>query len=1060
MSKNLTRKGIAFGAIVALGTTLFAGAPASAVGIDNGAVSLAPKTGTEYNVLAGASFELKANFANSAKTTGSYLKFLVEDAGAKSTVGYSASSQYSEAVTVVDSIDGNGTNGAVAGTENLLQITVASHTFKVGDKVGVVLAGTDLVVEGFHTITAVTATDIFFPRIGAGTTDITTDTGTISLVASYETTNTNAGGRGTAASYVFDTKSDTNLPDKSLRLTSTDEDATQTVIVTAWVDNNDNGSIDTTEYQSPARTVKFMKNSEVTSVTTVRPTSVGDATVVADVVFTPTLNGDQLSTTALFANGAAAVVKAVITRPGDTATPDSETKTWSDTTKKWTVTSYNFNASNWTDTYASLPAQRITAATGANDSVSYSVTANVATVVTGAAHGYRVGDKVIVAGVGTPVNTTTAGGRTITAVPTTTSFRYAVETAQESTTNTASTTSAVSNAITAGTILRNTVEAGTVTVQAYLKNLAGASTAFEKTGALASNGVAAKTASAVVIEGVSSATVNTAGEISTGTTTAEFVAKVTDADGAAVAAGVDATITATKSSAGTVTLNGTTVTTGTVVYAKTDANGYVQIALTNSSAANTDTVTLDVTVQGVVATQVTANYNDRVFSIVDLNDPSAATTPARTRAVAEGASYSFDLLVLDQFKAPAGADLRLKAALTGNTESTTLVSLASGKATLVVVDGGLTAGDVTVNLSFQKLTGSTWTDVDSTTYADWAGVNVEDLASVAITYYTQKDALTLNANAANYPSRTTADFTGATTTKALVAVDTRVSNTAPTAVVAAGKTVVSGAVTNASTGAVKSGQVVSISGAGLLFKSGAVWSIGSATQIAADGTFAFEVYSNNPGTKGVTVAVGSVTKTASLVFTGASSAVRYLTISGAQKVLSGSTLQATILLVDGNGNPVDTVAPATTPASEYISVSYAGPGLLSGAALPTETDASGVASIRYLMGTRDRGLATVTVKFDANFDGDFVDATDITVVRNYLVGITAGARGQVNAVSSLVKNANGLTVQIVRGAKSKTAVATSDSYRITLKKIKAGQRSVKVYVNGVLVKSKTVTVTN
>jgi hypothetical protein len=49
-------------------------------------------------------------------------------------------------------------------------------------------------------------------------------------------------------------------------------------------------------------------------------------------------------------------------------------------------------------------------------------------------------------------------------------------------------------------------------------------------------------------------------------------------------------------------------------------------------------------------------------------------------------------------------------------------------------------------------------------------------------------------------------------------------------------------------------------------------------------------------------------------------------------------------------------------------------------------------------------------------------------------------------------------VKIVRGAKVATAVATSDSYRISLKGIKAGKRAVKVYVNDVLVKSKTVTV--
>jgi hypothetical protein len=297
----------------------------------------------------------------------------------------------------------------------------------------------------------------------------------------------------------------------------------------------------------------------------------------------------------------------------------------------------------------------------------------------------------------------------------------------------------------------------------------------------------------------------------------------------------------------------------------------------------------------------------------------------------------------------------------------------------------------------------------------------------------------------------------------LVAVDSRVSNTAPTAVVAAGKAVVSGGVTNASTGAAKSGQVVTVSGAGLLFKSGDVWSIGSASQIAADGTFAFDVYSNNPGTKVVTVAAGSVTKTASLVFTGASSAVRALTISGTQKVLPGSTLQANILLVDGNGNAVDTTAPATTPASEYISVSYDGPGLLSGSALPTETDADGKDSVRYLLGTADLGVASVTVKFDANFDGDFVDATDITVTRVYNIGgspaATAAVAGSTNRIYVSVSNntlARNVVVKVA-GRTVATLKGTTAKKTYVVPSTK-GAKKVTVYVGGKLIANKTVTV--
>ena len=59
MSKNLTRKGLALGAIVALSTTLIAGAPAQAAG----EVVFAPNTGTSTNTFTTADFALNASLA-------------------------------------------------------------------------------------------------------------------------------------------------------------------------------------------------------------------------------------------------------------------------------------------------------------------------------------------------------------------------------------------------------------------------------------------------------------------------------------------------------------------------------------------------------------------------------------------------------------------------------------------------------------------------------------------------------------------------------------------------------------------------------------------------------------------------------------------------------------------------------------------------------------------------------------------------------------------------------------------------------------------------------------
>jgi hypothetical protein len=68
MSKNLTRKGLAFGAVVALGSSLFAGSPASAAEL----LTLAPSAGSSYNTLSTSTFTLNTGFT----TLGANYQFL------------------------------------------------------------------------------------------------------------------------------------------------------------------------------------------------------------------------------------------------------------------------------------------------------------------------------------------------------------------------------------------------------------------------------------------------------------------------------------------------------------------------------------------------------------------------------------------------------------------------------------------------------------------------------------------------------------------------------------------------------------------------------------------------------------------------------------------------------------------------------------------------------------------------------------------------------------------------------------------------------------------------
>jgi hypothetical protein len=83
MTKNTTRKGLALGAASALLISGFTALPASSAGLaDTSFVSLAPSTGTEYNVLAktGSTFSLTSNEATTTSTGN--LKWLVNDAAA------------------------------------------------------------------------------------------------------------------------------------------------------------------------------------------------------------------------------------------------------------------------------------------------------------------------------------------------------------------------------------------------------------------------------------------------------------------------------------------------------------------------------------------------------------------------------------------------------------------------------------------------------------------------------------------------------------------------------------------------------------------------------------------------------------------------------------------------------------------------------------------------------------------------------------------------------------------------------------------------------------------
>jgi trimeric autotransporter adhesin len=117
MSKNLTRKGLALGAVVALGTSLFAGAPAFAAPT----ITVAPTSGTGYTVLASDTFGVKV-FSNTEYTftTSSDLHWKVTKPSATASVAFSGSGTYTSlaaSTSTVEFLDaGTAATGAGANT--------------------------------------------------------------------------------------------------------------------------------------------------------------------------------------------------------------------------------------------------------------------------------------------------------------------------------------------------------------------------------------------------------------------------------------------------------------------------------------------------------------------------------------------------------------------------------------------------------------------------------------------------------------------------------------------------------------------------------------------------------------------------------------------------------------------------------------------------------------------------------------------------------------------------------------------------------------------------------
>ena len=158
-----------------------------------------------------------------------------------------------------------------------------------------------------------------------------------------------------------------------------------------------------------------------------------------------------------------------------------------------------------------------------------------------------------------------------------------------------------------------------------------------------------------------------------------------------------------------------------------------------------------------------------------------------------------------------------------------------------------------------------------------------------------------------------------------------------------------------------------------------------------------------------------VSKTTKVSFTGVGVGEgTSLVITAPAAVKPATTFQVSAKLQDAYGNAVDT-------AAGRVKVTYTGSGIVWGT-LPTETDATGSLSFAVLLGSNDSASAVITVSYDQNGDGDYVDAKDLTTTSTTQItasGVVASAGLQAGEVVN-VGTFNGKIVVYAKGMKGET----------------------------------------
>jgi hypothetical protein len=426
-------------------------------------------------------------------------------------------------------------------------------------------------------------------------------------------------------------------------------------------------------------------------------------------------------------------------------------------------------------------------------------------------------------------------------------------------------------------------------------------------------------------------------------------------------------------------------------YAMTDANGKLTISVTSANASDLENITI-VATSNTGTVFVDLKWVDAAIDDVYVTNELANDT---IRTIAKGSSVSLNYVVLDQFdKAWTRTDYsyRLQFTTTGTATAPAALNLSNGSGTLNFTDNSTAAsGSYTLIATLFSQTG----------VGAWSTATAAHTSNLNVVASTTAPAAIATATAVLDDDSTIAAGGVPLADADLAALDNRVYDSANAALGVTGaygaKLV---ATVTSATGANVQGAAVTVSAAGLYFSttaggSGVVSKDSIVLNTTSAGVATVYVYGQVSGKHTITFTAGSATKTQDVTWASATSADgTALTIDAPASAVPGSTFKVTGTLVDDFGNPVQ-IATAGTGANPTLSVSYAGPGLVSGS-LPTTTSAAGEFVFYVLLGSNDSGTATVTASFDA--DGTTTTIAAVVVTKTIIVGEVASAT-KVNAGS-------------------------------------------------------------